>query len=91
MESANRREVVSQRFTVAPFQSLTQLLDCCTNDLLGLFESHDCSPVSGAFVPPSPTRGQGPETENGSEEIDASRLERVARWSDTGVPWREAC
>jgi hypothetical protein len=31
-------------------------------------------------VPPSPTaRGQGLETENGSEEIGGSRLERVAR------------
>ena len=92
MESANRREVVSQRFTVAPFQSLTQLLDCCANDLLGLLDFHDCSPVSGASCPLHQTaRGQGPETEDGSEEIGASRLERVARWSDTGVPWREAC
>src|SRR5579863_5151031 len=84
MESANRREVISQRLTVAPFQSLTQLLDCCTNDLLGLLDFHDCSPVSGASCPLHQTaRGQGPETENGSEEIGAFRSERVARLSDT--------
>src|SRR5580704_11323064 len=92
MEPANRREVISQRFTVAPFQSLTQLLDCCTNDLLGLLDFHVCSPVSGASCPLHQTaRGQVPETENGSEETGASRSERVARWSDTDIPWREAC
>ena len=92
MESANRRKVISQRLAVAPFESLTQLLDCCTNELLGLLDFHDCSPVSGASCPlHQRARGQDPETENGSEEIGASRLERVARWSDTGVPWREAC
>src|SRR4029077_1681412 len=92
MESANRREVISQRFTVAPFERLTEFFDGFADDLFGLLYFHDCSPVSGASCPLHQTaRGQGPETENGSEEIGASRLERVARWSDTGVPWREAC
>jgi hypothetical protein len=80
MESANRSEVVSQRFAVAPFESLTQLLDCCTNDLLGLLDFHDCSPVSGASCPLHQTpRGQGPETENGSEESSLKAAKRGER------------
>src|SRR6185437_9264538 len=56
----------------------------CTDDLLGLLDFHDCSPVSGASCPLHQTeRGQVPETENRSEEIGASRSERVARLSDT--------
>jgi hypothetical protein len=92
MESANRREVVSQRLAVAPFKSLTEFFDCFADDLFGLLDFHVCSPVSGASCPLHKTaRGQGHETENGSEEIGAFRSERIARWSDTGVPWREAC
>src|ERR1700688_1235039 len=68
MESANRSEVRSQRLTVAPFERLTEFFDCFTNDLLGLLYFHDCSPVSGASCPLHQTaRGQGPETENGSD------------------------
>ena len=51
MESANRREVVSQRLTVAPFESLTEFFDCFADDLFGLLDFHDCSPVSGASCP----------------------------------------
>src|ERR1700730_15159656 len=92
MESANRREVTSQRFTVAPFESLTEFFDGFADDLFGLLYFHDCSPVSGASCPLHQiARGQVPETENGSEEIGASRLERVARLSDAGLSRREAC
>src|SRR5271163_1223133 len=84
MESAYRREVISQRFTVAPFERLTEFFDCFADDLFGLLDFHDCSPVSGASCPLHQIeRGQGPETENDSEEIGASRSERVARLSDT--------
>jgi len=92
MESANRREVISQRFTVAPFESLTEVFDCFADDLFGLLDFHVCSPVSGASCPLHQTaRGQGPETEHGSEKIGASRLERAARLSDTAFGWRETC
>src|ERR1700693_3057133 len=92
MESANRREVISQRFTVAPFESLTEFFDCFADDLFGLLDFHDCSPVSGASCPLHQTaRGQGPETENGSDEIGASRSQRLARLSDTAFRWRETC
>src|ERR1700692_4349722 len=84
MESANRREVISQGLTVAPFERLTEFFDGFADDLFGLLYFHDCSPVSGASCPLHQTaRGQGPETENFSEEIGASRSERVARLSDT--------
>src|ERR1700692_2862526 len=70
MESANRREVISQRFTVAPFESLTEFFDGFADDLFGLLYFHDCSPVSGASCPLHQTaRGQRPETEN-----EANRL-----------------
>ena len=51
MESANGSEVVSQRFTVAPFERLTEFFDCFANDLFGLLDFHDCSPVPGASCP----------------------------------------
>src|SRR5579864_4120389 len=75
MESANRREVISQRLAVAPFERLTEFLDCFADDLFGLLDFHDCSPVSGASCPLHQTaRGQGPETEN-----EAKRLVRPGR------------
>src|ERR1700676_2722446 len=70
MESANRREVISQRLTVAPFESLTEFFDGFADDLFGLLYFHDCSPVSGASCPLHQTaRGQGPETENGAKRL----------------------
>src|ERR1700685_1017996 len=70
MESANRPEVISQRFAVAPFESLTEFFDCFADDLFGLLYFHDCSPVSGALCPLHQTaRGQGPETENGAKRL----------------------
>src|SRR6202166_1453576 len=70
MESANRREGISQRLTVAPFESLTEFFDCFADDLFGLLYFHDCSPVSGASCPLHQTaRGQGPETENGAKRL----------------------
>src|ERR1700692_3187678 len=89
MESANRREVISQRLTVAPFERLTELFDCFADDLFGLLYFHDCSPVSGAFCPLHQQRG-GKVPKQGTE---AKRLVRPGRnGSHAGVtqPFRGA-
>ena len=86
MESANRREVVSQRLTVAPFQSLTQSarllwLTIC----LACSDFHDCSPVSGASCPLHQTaRGKVPKQRTEAKRLVRPGRNRVARWSDTG-------
>jgi hypothetical protein len=70
MESANRREVISQRFTVAPFESLTEFFDCFADDLFGLLDFHDCSPVSGASCPLHQQRGgKVPKQRTGAQRL----------------------
>jgi hypothetical protein len=66
MESANSREIISQRFTVAPFESLAELVESFAYDMFALPEFHDCSFVSGASCPLTNQRGakaRSPELE----------------------------
>src|ERR1700686_5106529 len=73
MESANRREVISQRFTVAPFESFTEFFDCFADDLFGLLYFHDCSHVSGAFCPLHQQRGgKVPKQRTGAKRLVGS-------------------
>src|SRR6266550_7265984 len=99
MKPRYRCKIISQRLTLAPFQSLAELFDGFASDVLCLLDFHDCSPVSGSSCSLHLTaREQGRETGDRSEEIGASRSERVARLSDTdcrgakdasGDRWRE--
>src|SRR6266404_4225129 len=84
MKLRHRCKIISQRLTVAPFQSLAKLLDGFAGDLFCLLDFHGCPPVSGSSCSLHLTaREQGRETGDRSEEIGASRSERVARLSDT--------
>src|SRR5258708_40008868 len=84
MEPRHRCKIISQRLTVAPFQSLAELFDSFACDLFCLLDFHSCPPVSGSSCSLHPTeREQGRETGDTSEDIAASRSERVARLSDT--------
>src|SRR6266849_5827227 len=84
MKHRHRCKVFSQRVTVVPFQSLAELFDGFAGDLFCLLDFHGCPPVSGSSCSLHPTaREQGRETGDRSEEIGASRSERVARLSDT--------
>src|SRR6266404_4339722 len=86
MEPRHRRKIISQRLTVAPFQGLTELFDGLAGDLFCLLDFHGCPPVSGSSCSLHPTaREQGRETGDRSEEIGASRSERVARLSATDL------
>src|SRR5260370_11703112 len=86
MKHRHRRKIISQRLTVAPFQSLTELFDGIAGDLFCLLDFHGCPPVSGSSCSLHPTaREQERETGDRSEEIGASRSERVARLSDTDL------
>src|SRR5437764_15259592 len=86
MEPRHRCKIISQRLTVAPFQSLAKLLDGFAGDLFCLLDFHGCPPVSGSSCSLHLTaREQGRETGDRSEEIGPSRSERVARLSDTDV------
>src|SRR6266478_2360265 len=89
MKLRHRCKIISQCLTVAPFQSLAKLLDGFAGDLVCLLDFRGCPPVSGSSCSLHPTeREQGRETGDRSEEIGASRSERVARLSDTD--WRGA-
>src|SRR5208283_3027913 len=48
MQHRHRCKVLSQRFTVAPFQSLAELFDGFAGDLFCLLDFHGCPPVSGS-------------------------------------------
>src|ERR1700676_2301119 len=82
MKLRHRCKIISQRLTVAPFQSLAKLFDGFAGDLFCLLDFHGCPPVSGSSCHlHSVEREQGRETGDRSEEVDASRSERVARLS----------
>src|SRR5216684_6510031 len=82
MKLRHRGKIISQRLTVAPFQCLAKLFDGFAGDLFCLLDFHGCPPVSGSSCSLHPTaREQGRETGDRSEEIGASRSERVARLS----------
>ena len=84
MKLRHRCKIISQRLTVAPFQCLAKLFDGFAGDLFCLLDFHGCPPVSGSSCSLHLTaREQGRETGDRSEEIGASRSERVARLSDT--------
>src|SRR5467141_4847155 len=84
MKLRHRCKIISQRLTVAPFQSLAKLFDGFAGDLFYLLDFHGCPPLSGSSCSLHLTaREQGRETRDRSEEIGASRSERVARLSDT--------
>ena len=70
LESANSCEVISQRFTAAPFERLTEFFDCFADDLFGLLDFHDCSPVSGASCPLHQTaRDKFPKQRAGGKKL----------------------
>src|SRR5260370_1489138 len=82
MEPRHRRKIISQRLTVASFQSIAELFDGFASDLFCLLDFHGCPPVSGSSCSLHPIeREQGRETGDSSEEIGASRSKRVARLS----------
>ncbi len=92
MEPGHNGQIVPERLAVASFEALGELPDGLRREFFGLLDFHDCSPVSGTSCPLHPKRrGQAPETADGSGEMGASRLERAAPSSDTGVSWRERC
>src|SRR5208337_4889345 len=79
MEPRHRCKIISQRLTVAPFQSFAKLFDGFAGDLFCLLDFHDCPPVSGSSCSLHPSqREQRPETGDRSGELPTPRSERVA-------------
>ena len=76
MESLHDREVLSQLFTVARFEGLTEFLNGPGGDLFCLLDFHDWFSLFRGALLPSPTPGsKRAETGERSGESGASRSE----------------